>query len=125
MCLTNPKNLQGPILISWTNTNGPTSKFGYHQPNPMGFLHLEGTQQDVHGKTPGADEIGDNAQICRAGGHSNNIWLMFSDSAPHRWHDESEPQCLSTSLHADDTHPTKACYRKCSIFLAVFSFHTC
>ena len=44
MCLTNPKNLQGPILISWTNTNDPTSKFGHHQPNPMGFLHLEGTQ---------------------------------------------------------------------------------
>ena len=47
MCLTNPKNLQGPILISWTNTNGPTSKFGYHQPNPMGFLHLEVTQHET------------------------------------------------------------------------------
>ena len=45
MCLTNPKNLQGPILILWTNTNDPTFKFGYHQLNPMGFFHLEGTQQ--------------------------------------------------------------------------------
>ena len=47
MCLTNSKNLQGPILISWTNTNGSISKFSYHQPNPIGFFHLEGTQQSM------------------------------------------------------------------------------
>ena len=79
--------------------------------------------KELHGKTPGVHGTEDKAHTCKAGGHSNSMWFIDSDSAPHLTHILSVVQCRSLSLLAVATKPEIACHIKCFIFLGAFVFH--
>ena len=112
---------------TYQRIHGKASKISFVAPKSFALQRRKSkfVKIDVLGKMPGLVGILDKAQTCIAGGHSKRRCFIDSETPPHLIHVRSDPQCRSTSLLEVARHPERACQRKCLIFLAVFTFHTC